>query len=226
MRRRMMLLLEWKSEMQTYTADDILNGITGTLHLDGTYDFALSNEIRYAFAYQPIEAVEAPNYIGRSDHCSRLDYMFQCCTKLKSINFPNAKYLTNGMFAYCTALAEVSFPSLADDTLYGGANVFNGCTSLQFADLGKIGTISRDNLFLNCSNLKTVILRSNSVVPVNAPSYWAHIFKGTPFKSGGTGGTIYVPEALIEDYKVATNWADIYALGTLTFAPIEGSEYE
>lgn len=222
MLRRMMLLVEEKNKMQTYTADDILNGITGTLYLDGTYDSKPSLDVYYAFAYQPIEAIEAPNFIGFSGASNLMGNMFCGCNNLKSLNFPKATVLMFSMFKECTALTEVYFPNLKECRI----NTFYGCTSLQFADLGNINSLGLDNLFYNCSNLKTIILRKNSVVPVNSPSYWAYAFKGTPFESGGTGGTIYVPEALIEDYKVADKWADIYALGTLTFAPIEGSEYE
>jgi len=45
-------------------------------------------------------------------------------------------------------------------------------------------------------------------------------------RKGGSGCTIYVPQALVEDYKVANNWHTYYSYGTITFMPIEGSEYE
>ena len=59
-------------------------------------------------------------------------------------------------------------------------------------------------------------------------------FNSTPFASGGTGGTIYIPETLYNhlgdgtalDYKSATNWSVIDAYGTITWAKIEGSPYE
>ena len=73
-----------------------------------------------------------------------------------------------------------------------------------------------------CTALKTIVLRSAglcSLVNANA-------LTGTPFASGGTGGTVYVPSALIESYKTATNWSTLYAGGTCNFVAIEGSEYE
>jgi hypothetical protein len=51
-------------------------------------------------------------------------------------------------------------------------------------------------------------------------------FVSTPFASGGTGGTVYVPAALVETYKTATNWSTLYAAGTCNFVALEGSEYE
>jgi hypothetical protein len=52
------------------------------------------------------------------------------------------------------------------------------------------------------------------------------VFDGTPFASGGTGGTVYVPQALITEYQNNTNWSALYAQGTCNFVAIEGSEYE
>ena len=60
--------------------------------------------------------------------------------------------------------------------------------------------------FANCNNLETLILRSNSVVSTS--SDMSGLLSTTKIKSGGTG-YIYVPSALIEDYKVATNWATV-----------------
>ena len=56
----------------------------------------------------------------------------------------------------------------------------------------------------------------------------------TNFKNGGAGGTIYIPESLYShlgdgtamDYKAATNWSTLDGYGTVTWAKIEGSEYE
>lgn len=56
----------------------------------------------------------------------------------------------------------------------------------------------------------------------------------TKFKNGGAGGTIYIPKSLYDhlgdgtalDYKAATNWSTLDGYGTVTWAKIEGSEYE
>lgn len=37
---------------------------------------------------------------------------------------------------------------------------------------------------------------------------------------------IYVPEALIDDYKAASNWKTIDGYGFVEWLPIEGSEFE
>jgi hypothetical protein len=53
-----------------------------------------------------------------------------------------------------------------------------------------------------------------------------NVFNSTPFAAGKAGGTVYVPQALIEQYQTATNWSTLYAAGTCNFVAIEGSEYE
>jgi hypothetical protein len=51
-------------------------------------------------------------------------------------------------------------------------------------------------------------------------------FNSTPFATSGTGGTVYVPQALITEYQNATNWSTLYSGGKCNFVAIEGSEYE
>lgn len=49
---------------------------------------------------------------------------------------------------------------------------------------------------------------------------------GTPFASGGTGGTLYVPNALKSSYQSASNWSTILGYATNSIQAIEGSYYE
>lgn len=94
------------------------------------------------------------------------------------------------------------------------------------------GDLSITSVGFNGSTyLDTLIFRKSSG-PVSLGNI-TH-FGGTPFKSGGTGGTIYIPKVLYDelgtgsalDYKAATNWATIDGYGTITWAQIEGSQYE
>ena len=110
-------------------------------------------------------------------------------------------------------------------TLYN--NAFYGSGQLTHVDiLG--GTINQ--AFNNCGHLATIILRSSSVSSLASTA----AFTGTPFKSGGTGGTIYIPKSLYDhlgdnsasDYKAASNWSTVDGYGTITWAAIEGSIYE
>ena len=107
---------------------------------------------------------------------------------------------------------------------------FYGCGKLSLVDYGVFDTV-RGNTFNNCTVLKTLILRRSS-----APTTLTNTatFSGTPFASGREGGTIYIPEVLYNhlgdgtalDYKSLANWSTIDGYGTITWAKIEGSEYE
>ena len=117
-----------------------------------------------------------------------------------------------------TTLQRVILPNLEGAA---GTNPFRNCSALVFADLG-ICKIIGATAFTDCTVLKTVILRQQSCASLLNVSAFAR----TPFASGGTGGTVYVPSALIETYKTATNWSTLYAAGTCNFVAIEGSDYE
>ena len=101
------------------------------------------------------------------------------------------------------------------------SNCFRYCTSLELFD-APCATIQASAMG-NSGKLNTLVLRRTDAV-VNLLNVSA--FVSTPFASGGTGGTAYVPSALVESYKTATNWSTLYAAGTCNFVAIEGSEYE
>lgn len=88
-------------------------------------------------------------------------------------------------------------------------------------DIGNLTTIQQFT-FRDNSVMSTLILRKSSVTTLSN----INAFLDTPFASGGTGGTIYVPSALIDSYKSATNWSTLNGYGTVTWAAIEGSQYE
>ena len=147
-------------------------------------------------------------------------HAFDGCSALASISFPNLKSLGSSSgytFRNCTALVSVNLPMLK----LGSIQIFSGCKALPLIDLPSLDKIN-NTMFPNCSNLKTIILRKNALVGLEAVAG----LNGTPFASGGTGGTVYVPQALIESYQTATNWSTLYAAGTCNILPIEGSEYE
>lgn len=159
-----------------------------------------------------ITSLSCPNVtIIREQLCSG-------CSGLVSVSMPNATTINSSQqFISCTSLATVNLPKLQTP----GGNMFQGCTSLEFIDLPALTRLSVTRVFYGCSNLKTVILRNNSLVALNSD-----VFTNTPFASGGSGGTVYVPQALISSYQTATNWSTLYDAGTCTFAAIEGSAYE
>jgi hypothetical protein len=123
-------------------------------------------------------------------------------------------------------LAHVSFPNMAVaslSTVFGTTAAANACQLLEDADIGNTSDIAA-NAFANCNKLQTLILRkTGSICTLSNVS----AFLNTPMRGyNGLSGTIYVPSALISTYQTATNWSTIYGEGHVTFAAIEGSQYE
>ena len=98
---------------------------------------------------------------------------------------------------------------------------FTNSTDLSAVDLTDCGEIS-GNAFNGCSNLKVIVLRGSGVTKIAATT----AISNTPFASGKSGGTLYVPQALISTYQSATNWSTILSYENNQILPIEGSIYE
>lgn len=154
---------------------------------------------------------------------------FSKCSQLTELNLPNCELIEDGVFGSCSALSLLSVPKLKYIS-YGSSNVapFNGCsalTSLDFPELitvqgnylgvlANISTISFGNLedmirMSGYKNLYSVYLNASYVIPMTAGVY--NVFFGTPIYSSVSGvwGSIYVYASLYEEYKTATNWAQI-----------------
>lgn len=146
-----------------------------------------------------------------------VNYMCTSLVNLVSADFPNLTATYAGAFERCEKLTDVNIPNVKKF----GNDAFSRCTALRKVDLPKVTAIG-SSVFWLCSSLTTVILRANQVATLEN----TNAFDRSPFASGGTGGTVYVPSALIAQYQTATNWSTLYAAGTCNFVAIEGSEYE
>jgi hypothetical protein len=120
------------------------------------------------------------------------------------------------MFNYDSKLENIDLPNAK----YIGSYAFSECSALTSVNLQNATSI-RNRAFNGCRVLTTLILRGSTVCTLDSTSLY-----NTPFASNGAGGTVYVPQALIESYQTATNWSALYAAGTCNFVAIEGSEYE
>ena len=76
---------------------------------------------------------------------------------------------------------------------------FYNCTKLEKIDFDVLEEM-KDADFYRCSALTAVIIRSPAVCTMSD----SNAFKSTPIASGT--GYIYVPAALVDSYKAATNW--------------------
>lgn len=124
---------------------------------------------------------------------------FANCKSLVNVNMPKLKNIeTPTAFADCVMLSSVNFPELE----LVSEMAFAGCTSLKNVDVPKAKTIGARAF--HQSGIETLILRNETVCTLAN----TNAFQETPIANGT--GYIYVPAALIEDYKVAANWS-IYA---------------
>ena len=124
---------------------------------------------------------------------------FMGCTNLKTIDLSgHADRMWNDAFK--NSGLEGDFLNGCPST---GWNVFDGCTGITSMDFPVCNFI-RGNTFAGCSSLTKIILRSETV----AGSDGINPMTGTPIANGT--GFIYVPDALVETYKLTTNWT-VYA---------------
>lgn len=122
-------------------------------------------------------------------------YAFAGWSALKTIDLPNL--VTIGNYAFnASGLTEAVFPKV---TSIGTSSLYN-CTSLAFVDLPVVDTI-KSQAFVYSRNLVTLIIRSSAVATLEN----TNVFTNTPISSGT--GYIYVPKALVDTYKAATNWS-------------------
>jgi hypothetical protein len=124
-------------------------------------------------------------------------YGFYQNSALISLTTPNVKTLGRNTFTQCSNLPRVEFPML---TSVGG-DCFSYCYALTYADLGLVASIP-SWCFASCSKLAIVILRKTDKI---ATLSTVNGFSGTGVEKGT--GYIYVPAALVDSYKSATNWS-------------------
>lgn len=147
------------------------------------------------------------------------DSWFEGDTALESINMPKLTD-SGGRYAYgCTALKVVALPSTA--LLY--TNAFRQCTALEAVD-ALLSNFIGNGVFIDCYVLSTLVIRkADAPATLNTTA----AFDNTPFRGyNSLTGTLYVPSALVEDYKTANGWKTLYNAGHMTILPIEGSIYE
>ena len=176
------------TENGTYTAPDGVHGyspVTVNVKSGGT-----SDEVS-ALLMDTLTTLDNSNVTSlRTRAC-------QGATKLETVNLPSVTSLGNYAFYQCTGLVTVVMPKLTSVS----AQAFYSCTKLRHADCGNLSSIPAQT-FNACSALTELILRKTgsicTLANVNAVSS-SPIGKGT--------GYVYVPAALVDSYKAATNWS-------------------
>ena len=137
-----------------------------------------------------IESVSFPNVTSISSNA------FVYCYKLVSVNFPKATEIGSDAFSVCSGLTNITFPEVTKVS----SAAFENCSKLVSADFPKVNNIGT-TVFRYCSVLTSVILRNETPIKLGN----VNAFNSTPIANGT--GYIYVPAALVDAYKAATNWA-------------------
>lgn len=97
-------------------------------------------------------------------------------------------------------------------------NAFSYCRALKYIYIQ--GGEIQSNSFLTCEGIVALVIKSTAVTTLNT----AVALNGSSIASGT--GYIYVPDDLVEQYKVATNWATYAAqIKGLSEIPAEVQEW-
>jgi hypothetical protein len=180
-------------------------------------------------------------YFEDSDATTVRNYGFYGRTGIKRLILPNVTHIMGTAFRECANLIELNLHSL--ETFSG--NQFFHSTKMECLVFPKISQAIETNMFTywrgktldfgpslpsikqygisNAESCDTIILRRTDGIVTLANS--SNVLGGK-WQSNGTGGTLYVPSALISEYQTATNWSVFMGYPNNHIEAIEGSQYE
>ena len=121
---------------------------------------------------------------------------FQFCSALTTANFPVAASVGYGAFQFCSAMTTANFPAATGI----GNFAFKSCFALTTANFPVAASVGY-GAFDSCSQLTALILRAETMATLRS----TNAFNNNPIKSGT--GYIYVPRALVDNYKAASSWS-------------------
>lgn len=129
-------------------------------------------------------------------------YAFYYCTSMTRFDAPAVKTLNSYAFYNCSKLTYIIFPLATSIP----QNCFYSCGEIVKADFGAAKSIAA-SAFAYCSAMNALILRRTDAICTLANT--TNALKDTPIEKGT--GYVYVPAALVETYKTASNWATFAA---------------
>lgn len=117
---------------------------------------------------------------------------------MRKIILPDGFLLTHTSFTKCSALKEIIFPANLPPSPGALYATFEDCVSLKVIDFPEsfTGTIE-SSTFTRVT--ATLIFRSSTVVKYKSIYGWNFQYAGKH---------IYVPDVLVDDYKIADGWKD------------------
>lgn len=130
---------------------------------------------------------------------------FYECSALEYVSLPSLTTLQSETFSSCPELSVVNLQKVQQISGWGW--VFTSSTRVRKLNFPDITKIEGSDIFGGCTSLTALILGANSVCELLSGG----CFRDTPIAGytyiSGEQGYIYVPAALVDQYKVATNWA-------------------
>ena len=123
--------------------------------------------------------------------------IFDGCKNLEKIVMPKGSTLQHTMFSNCVRLKEVAFPvnMKPSPVLY---ETFSHCIALRILDFPETFTgIIQSGTFRDVTAI--LVFRAQVVVKFERYAGWPFFYKGK---------NIYVPDSLVEKYKVTDGWND------------------
>lgn len=155
--------------------------------------------------------------------------VFEGCTALVSVNLPLLGNMTYGLFSGCKSLTNITLPR-ATTVSYNGFALceklvraifplvksvqgwaFNANYLLTKLDLPEAQSIA-NQAFRYCYSFTTLVLRCETMCTLAGVAAFENCYhfygtvNSTYNPDGLKDGYIYVPRALIDSYKAATNW--------------------
>ena len=134
---------------------------------------------------------------------------------IQSLELPNCTEIGNNGLRGLTALTDLKIHNVTKLS----TDALNGCSALTVLAIPKCTSITTRS-FNGNTNLHTLEIGTlGSVVALSATTY----LKSDIWGSGGTGGTLYVPQSLISSYQSATNWSTILGYANNQIKSIEST---
>lgn len=140
---------------------------------------------------------------------------------ITSVNISCSSF-NNSAMENCTGLITAVIKKTGVDR--SGSAFLKGCTQLKTVDFAYFKSQFAQNTFQNDSSFDTLIIRNTDDIPTLLGGVGN--FNGTPFASNGSGGTMYVPSAMISAYQNDSTWSTLLGYANNSIQPIEGSIYE
>lgn len=189
--------------------DEYIETVEGLVSPNDYLGMLANNNITELVTDAEIAIIERGSWAANNNNLVKVDMpnllalgnqTFYQCPNLVTINLPRLTSMGSSCFNDI-GVQKLYLPLVEDRyDLSGWGWSFGNSKKLVKVYLPKLRTLLASD-FNGCIALTTVILGAETVCTLSA----TNVFDSTPIKRGT--GYIYVPKALVDSYKSATNWS-------------------